>query len=68
MILSLFVYFCINLLFSPEGAKIICWGSAGEANCGNMPKSGMVLFDRYNNVLWSHAILLPLIRALVSNA
>ena len=36
-----FFCFCINLLFSPEGARVICWSSAGEANCGNMPKSGM---------------------------
>jgi len=38
---SSFFCFCINLLFSPEGARVICWSSAGEANCGNMPKSGM---------------------------
>lgn len=42
VIAILAVHFCIKLLFSPEGARIICWSSAGEANCGNMPKSGMV--------------------------
>ena len=48
---SSFFCFCINLLFSPEGARVICWSSAGEANCGNMPKSGMVLSEHCNNVL-----------------
>jgi len=36
-------FFLHNLLFYPEGARVICWSSAGEANCGNMPKSGCLV-------------------------
>lgn len=45
------VHFCIKLLFSPAGARVICCSSAGEANCGDMPKSGMVLFEHCNSVI-----------------
>jgi hypothetical protein len=58
-------FLCINLLFSPEGARIICWSSAGEANCGNMPKSGMVLLSIVTMCFSFMLSFFPLIVALL---
>ena len=46
VIIVLAIYFCLKVIFfSRDGAKIIRWSSTREANCGNMPKSGMVFLE-----------------------